>query len=112
MRKATLVLGVVALVIALSATAAYAVVTIIGDADDNILTESDGDDIIFGKAGEDGINAFEFADDRDELRGGRGNDALDAQDGDGDDLLVGGGGTQDICEVNTDDEHRGCEIIQ
>jgi RTX calcium-binding nonapeptide repeat (4 copies) len=117
MRKITLLLSVLALVVALSATAAYALVTITGDSGDNILRESPEDDIMYGRGGVDVLEAFDFSGDRDELRGGAGNDNLDAEDGDGDDFLYGGRGNNDVCEVGEGDVpqqagQRGCEVIQ
>jgi Ca2+-binding RTX toxin-like protein len=117
MRKTTLLLAVVALVVALSATAAYAVVTITGDSANNLLQESDGNDIMYGKAGADVLEAFDFSGDRDEMRGGGGNDNLDAEDGDGEDSLYGGTGNNDVCEVDLGDVpqqagQRGCEVVQ
>jgi len=71
---------------------------------------------MYGKGGSDGLEAFEFSGDRDELRGGPGNDNLDAQDLDGEDFLYGGRGF-DTCEVSPGDVpqqagERGCEVIQ
>jgi hypothetical protein len=117
MRKTTLLLAIIAVVVALSATAAYAVVTITGDSGNNLLQESDGDDIMYGKGGADVLEAFDFSGDRDELRGGGGNDNLDAEDTDGDDFLYGGRGNDDVCEVGPGDVpqqpgNQGCEVIQ
>jgi hypothetical protein len=67
-------------------------------------------DTIYGRQGNDRIFANLFGADRDLLHGGRGNDRLNAQDGDGRDELYGGPG-DDICYVDEGDFYQGCEQV-
>ncbi len=71
-------------------------------------TEDGVDDNISGRKKADRINAFAYTDDADELRGGSGNDNLDADDDDNDDVLNGGKGT-DTCNGDNGDEGISCE---
>jgi len=109
MRKGTMMVALVALLVAIFATAAYAA-TIKGTAqNDVIVNETAGDDQIYGFRGADFIEARQFAGDRDKLYGGRGNDELDADDNDPDDLVVGGRGRNDSCEGDVGDEFKSCD---
>ena len=79
----------------------------------DVLRERRGDgvaDKIYGKRGDDRINATRFTNDRDLLYGGRGDDRLNAQDGDGSDVLRGGPG-YDVCYVDEGDFYEGCELV-
>jgi cell division protein FtsX len=71
-------------------------------------TEDGVDDNISGRKNADKIDASGYEDDVDDLRGGSGNDNLDAEDGDPDDLLNGGKGT-DTCNGENGDDSENCE---
>ena len=111
MRKTGLMVAMVAVMVALFATAAYAA-TIEGNDNPNALIETPNDDIIRGFGGGDVIDANNFGGDEDILRGGPGDDVLLANDGDSEDLLFGGPGF-DICVVDDRSEiGGGCEKIR
>jgi hypothetical protein len=110
MRKGTMMVALVALLVAIFATAAYADL-IEGNRRANILNETSGDDQMYGYRGGDSLYADVFGNDIDELFGGRGDDRLYADDGDNLDLLKGGGGT-DRCYGDSGDTFGGsCEYI-
>jgi hypothetical protein len=67
-------------------------------------------DTIYGLRSADRIYANLFGADRDLLYGNRGNDILNAQDGDGRDALYGGPG-EDVCYVDEGDSYVGCEEV-
>jgi hypothetical protein len=71
-------------------------------------TEDDVDDNISGRKKDDKINAFRYTDDADELRGDSGNDNLDADDDDNEDVLNGGKG-KDTCNGDNGDLGISCE---
>ncbi len=111
MRKTGMMVALVAVMVALFATAAYAA-TINGNNNANVLIETSGDDLIRGFDGGDVLDANNFGGDEDILRGGEGNDRLLANDGDSEDLLFGGPGF-DICVVDDRSEiGGGCEKIR
>ena len=111
MRKTGMVVAMVAVMVALFATAAYAA-TIEGNDRDNTLFETSGDDLILGRGGNDVLDANNFGGDRDILRGGTGNDTLLANDGDTLDTVNGGPGN-DICVVDARSEvGGGCETVR
>ena len=120
MRKAIILLALMALMVALSATVALAVNKqcgtrpCYGTSNDDVLYERGGDgvgDTIYGLAGDDRINATSFTNDRDILYGGRGNDKLNAMDGDTLDTVYGGAGF-DVCRVDAVSEvGRGCDRV-
>ena len=118
MRKIAILVGVVALLTALFATAAWAAnfqctsKPCYGTNQGDVISERGGslNDEIYGRRGADRINAAEFGGDADILYGGRGDDRLDARDGDGRDELWAGPGF-DRCFGDTGDVYRGCEII-
>ena len=108
MRKTGMLVAVVALMVAMFATAAYAA-NITGNDNSNALFETSGDDLIRGEGGGAVIDANNFSGDQDILRGGSGNDRLLANDGDSQDLVSGGPGF-DICVVDARSEiGGGCE---
>ena len=85
----------------------------LGTANDDRLTERPGDgkdDTIRGRGGKDVIRANRYDRDVDLLYGGAGRDRLNAQDGDGRDVLYGGPG-DDICYVDEGDSYVGCEEV-
>ncbi len=119
MRKVTMMVALVALMVALFATAAYAVdkqcakSPCYGTDNRDSLYERGGDgvpDSIYGQARNDYINARSFTNDEDELFGREGNDTLDARDNDGLDTLNGGKGT-DTCYGDAGDTFVSCEAI-
>lgn len=67
-------------------------------------------DEIFGRAGSDNISAEIYRSDRDILRGQKGNDRLNTDDGDGRDKVYGGDGA-DTCRVDEGDAYFGCEAV-
>ena len=115
MRKGTIMVALVALLVAIFATAAYAASidcsggTCNGTGENDQLFESSGNDQMYGFRGEDILFANITGGDRDKLYGGRGNDALRADDGDGDDLVEGGRGRNDECTVDPGDEVHSCD---
>jgi hypothetical protein len=97
-RRVPMLLAAIAVMVALFATAAYAA-QIEGTDRDEILNESNRNDKIEGKDGDDdiranlyGISATSPEGDRDRLSGGRHIDTLNAVDGDARDVLDGGKG--------------------
>ena len=117
-KRMTIMVGVVALMVALFATAAYAASTAVygTKGDDRVINESSGfeDDRIYALAGDDYINAVVIwsttINDADKLFGGKGDDILGADDGDGADLLNGGPG-YDECYGTPGDRFANCELI-
>jgi Ca2+-binding RTX toxin-like protein len=109
MRRTGMMVALVAVMVALFATAAYAA-TIEGNNRDNTLFETPQNDRIYGNAGSDELYADEFSGDTDRLYGGRGQDFLYADDGDGQDLLDGGRG-YDECYGDPQDSFVRCEEI-
>ncbi len=106
-----MMVAMVAVMVALFATAAYAA-TIDGNNNANVLIETSGDDLIRGMGGGDVLDANNYGGDGDILRGGPGNDRLLANDGDSLDLVFGGPGF-DICVVDDRSEiGGGCEKIR
>ena len=96
MRRTTILVAVVAPMVALFASAAYAAATAVygTNGDDYMVNESSGfaDDRIYALDGDDYINAvlgWSTSSDTDKLFGGKGDDGLAADDGDGADLLNG-----------------------
>ena len=111
MRKGTMMVALVALLVAIFATAAYAAV-IEGDGGNNDLDESTGNgvnDQMYGYGGEDRLEAWQYTDDRDKLYGGRGKDDLDVADGDPDDVADGGRGEESTCYADVGDEVHRCD---
>jgi Ca2+-binding RTX toxin-like protein len=72
------------------------------------------EDNIFGLRGGDVILADDFTSDRDELDGGRGNDRLNTNDNDQQDLINCGRGNNDVAILDNRDNvnHRNCEDIR
>jgi RTX calcium-binding nonapeptide repeat (4 copies) len=118
MRRTTILVAVVALMVALFASAAYAAATAVygTNGDDYMVNESSGfaDDRIYALDGDDYINAVlgwsTTSSDTDKLFGGKGDDVLAADDGDGADLLNGGPG-DDYCPGTQGDRFASCEEI-
>jgi len=112
MRRGTMLAAAIAVMVALFAGAAYAaVVTIQGTPDNDVLSETPGDDAIDGRDGRDEIWAQAFPYDVDVLRGHSDRDTLNAQDQDGYDTL-NGGANRDTCIGDKGDTFEECEIIR
>jgi Ca2+-binding RTX toxin-like protein len=119
MRRLVMISVLVALLVALFATAALARNfqctdrPCEGGPQDDVIFERGGDgvgDTIFGRRGNDRIFADRFGDDQDILIGGPGNDRLHADDNDGQDELRGGTG-YDRCFGDMGDVFISCEEI-
>jgi Ca2+-binding RTX toxin-like protein len=114
MRRVTLMLAAVAMIVALFAVAAYAA-DIQGTNDSEDLLESDRSDTITALEGDDFINATTYAstatrEENDRAHGNNGDDIIWVNDGDGDDHAFGGEG-DDTCLVDPGDEFDGCETL-
>jgi hypothetical protein len=107
MRRVTLMLTAVAMMVSLFAIAAYAA-DIQGTSKQDTLTESERNDTISGGDRGDTINASLYGTDRDELKGNGGRDTLNADDTDSADTVHGGNGW-DTCVVDPGD-HVDCEV--
>ena len=107
-KRMTILVAIVALMVAMFATAAYAA-TINGTNNNDELFETSANDQMYGFRGADYIDSRDFDADTDKLYGGRGNDELDADDNDGRDLVVGGMGQDDSCEGDVGDAFKGCD---
>jgi Ca2+-binding RTX toxin-like protein len=117
MRKILVVLVAAALLAAMAAPAALAISkactanTCSGTNGADKLRERAGKgatDNRSGKGGKDLLRADLYGSDRDVLKGGSGNDTLNARDRDSRDTLDGGPGT-DSCKGDYQDSFRGCE---
>jgi len=116
MRRVTLIVAAVAMMVSLFAVVAYAA-TIEGTDNSETLIETKLNDQIAGHKGEDTIEAnFYDVDetpgdlgDTDWVKGNKGNDTLYADDGDGLDTVNGGKGT-DECVADPGDEVNDCEF--
>jgi Ca2+-binding RTX toxin-like protein len=109
MRRVMMMLAAMAMVVLLSAAAAYAA-TITGTERTDELFESNRDDRITARAGADEIDATDFTDDTDRVRGNRGADTINIADGDILDTANGGKGT-DTCTGDFGERFISCEII-
>jgi Ca2+-binding RTX toxin-like protein len=106
MRRVTLMLAAMAMMVSLFAVVAYAA-EIQGTNKQDQLLESDGNDTIYGDDRADNIDATIFALDRDEVKGNKGPDTLNVTDGDDADTAKGGNGW-DVCFGDPND-HLDCE---
>jgi hypothetical protein len=110
MRRTAMMVAFMALLVATFATVAYAAVKE-GNAGDNYLRETCGDDTLIGRAGADTLDANNCGGDEDLLYGGRGNDRLLANDGDREDVTQGQRG-YDTCVVDARVEAgNGCDRV-
>jgi RTX calcium-binding nonapeptide repeat (4 copies) len=107
MRRVTLMLAAMAVMVSLFAVAAYAA-NITGTTQAETLRESDLDDRITARAGNDTVLADEDEDDTDRVRGNRGDDTIEVDDGDSLDHATGGKGF-DICRGDIGDD-LDCEV--
>jgi hypothetical protein len=125
MRRVTLMLAAVAMMVSLFAVVAYAA-GIQGTENKDLLTESQRGDTIKALAGDDAVNAALFTPeqtasgegDRDRVHGNAGDDnPLNAKDGDGKDIVWGGEGIDHCLIDNADqvgdggDKQFGCEFV-
>jgi hypothetical protein len=117
MRKMFMVLAVAALLAAIAAPAALAIskactaTPCSGTNGADKLRERVGKglaDNISGKGGKDTLRSDLYGSDRDVLKGGSGNDILNARDRDSRDTLDGGPG-DDECRGDFQDAFRSCE---
>src|SRR5215217_5967937 len=95
MRRVTLMLAAMAMMVSLFAAAAYAA-TIVGTDQPEKLFESDLNDKIAGRAGGDEIDASTYMGDTDKVNGNRGADHIFVDDTDDFDTVQGGRGF-DVC---------------
>ena len=116
MRRVTLMLATVAMMLSLFAVVAYAA-EIQGTDNNENITETERNDQIAGHRGNDDINAG-FYDigqtpgglgDTDKVKGNRGDDFIDVVDGDNRDTANGGLGI-DECVGDPGDDIKGCEL--
>jgi Ca2+-binding RTX toxin-like protein len=107
MRRVTLMLAAVALMVSLFAVVAYAA-EIEGTNKQDFLNESTGDDTINGGDRGDTIMANLYGQDRDEVDGDQGHDTLNVADGDDADTAKGGNGW-DTCVGDSGDD-LDCEM--
>jgi hypothetical protein len=105
-----MLLAAMVVMVTLFAAAAYAA-TITGTGQGEIILEGDQNDTIYGRGGNDIILAYySCCNDKDVLKGGPGDDHLDALDDDSRDTLNGGDGYE-RCNGDKGDEFHGCEEI-
>ena len=117
MRRVTLMLAVMAMMVLLFAVVAYAA-DIQGTNNTEILNESNKNDQIHALVGDDTINAnvYQGINDRDRAHGNKGDDTINVNDADTRDIAYGGKGT-DKCngELSTaggnGDKFVSCEFI-
>lgn len=109
MRRVTMLLAAVAVMVSLFAAVAYAA-TIEGTSQGEVLQESSLNDTIYGRGGNDIVEARSFVDDKDVVYGNGGGDDLRVADGDTLDTANGGKGN-DTCIGDQGDEFIGCETV-
>jgi len=109
MRRVTLMLAAVAMMVSLFAVAAYAAEIWGTDQNDKIF-ENKLDDKIFGRQGNDYIDATKYDGDADHVEGNRDNDTISVKDGDNKDF-VDGGQDFDVCFGDTGDTIVNCEMV-
>ena len=111
-RRMTMMVAVMALMVATFATAAYAAVIIEGTNGSNTLYETSRNDVMYGYGGDDTLRAFRFAGESDVLYGGNQNDYLNTADGDNRDTNYGGRG-YDVCVGDSGDSFApGCNEVE
>ena len=109
MRRVTLMLAAMAVMVSLFAVVAYAA-EIEGTDRSDQLFESERGDWIAGHAGADDIDASTYPEDTDKVHGNKGMDILNVDDGDSLDTVIGGKG-DDTCYGDTGDTFVNCENI-
>jgi len=119
MRRLVMMLGLVMMLIFVTAGVALAVHKICGDIpcrgtnNDDVLYERIGNgakDRILGLEGNDAMDAALYADDQDSLEGGPGRDRIVVNDGDARDS-ANGGRSRDVCRVDQGDSRSSCERV-
>ncbi len=112
-RRTIMMVAMMALMVALFATAAYAAPALIeGTPARDILRESNRNDIMYGYGGNDTLRAFGFVGEMDVLYGGDQNDYLNTADGDNRDTNFGGRG-YDVCVGDSGDSFApGCNEVE
>ena len=107
MRRVTLMLAAMAMMVSLFAAVAYAA-TINGTRVGETLIETTENDKIHGHGGSDFIDAGFFIGDTDVVFGGKGRDGIDVHDGDNLDTVYGGKG-RDHC-IGDPRDQLDCEV--
>ena len=102
MRRVTLMLAAMAMMVSLFAVVAYAA-TIEGTDKIDTITETQRNDTIAGHAGGDEIDATTYTDDTEKVNGNRGADKIYVDDLDELDTVKGGKG-DDVCVGDPGDE--------
>ena len=110
MRRVTLMLAAMAVMVSLFAVVAYAA-EIEGTKRSDELFESNRGDWIAGRSGADYIDASRFREDTDKVHGNKGGDFIDVGDMDSLDTAHGGKGV-DTCVGDVGDTFISCENIQ
>jgi Ca2+-binding RTX toxin-like protein len=109
MRRVTLMLAAMALMVTLFAAAAYAA-TYIGTGQSDLFVGSNLNDTMYGRGGNDSLIS-DWTGNREVLKGGPGDDYIDALDDDTRDTINGGDG-YDTCNGDKGDEFKRCEDVQ
>jgi predicted transcriptional regulator len=111
MRRVTLMLTAMAMMVLLFAVVAYAA-EIVGTDNSETITETNMNDEIHALVGEDSIDAalYQAIGDRDRVHGNKGADFIDVADQDTKDTAWGGKGDDD-CWGDTGDTFISCELI-
>ena len=115
MRRVTMMLAAMAVMVPLFAVVAYAA-QIDGTLLDDTIKETQRNDQIAGHRGNDEIQAGFYSlgqtpgglGDTDKVKGNKGDDSINTQDGDGRDTINGGNGI-DTCVADAGDEVKNCE---
>jgi Ca2+-binding RTX toxin-like protein len=112
MRRVTLMVAAMALMVVLFAAVAYAATIEGTNQEGEILQESNLNDTINGRGGSDVINARTFANDTDVANSNAGHDQIHVDDGDNRDTANGGNGVDScvgdtLAELNCEDESVG-----
>jgi hypothetical protein len=120
MRRLVLMIGVLMMLVLVSAGVALAVRKTCGDipcrgtSSDDVLYERIGNharDRILGLGGNDDMDAALYTADQDRLEGDKGRDRIVVHDGDDRDTADGGRG-KDICYVDPGDSRSSCETVK
>jgi opacity protein-like surface antigen len=111
MRRVMLMLAAMAVMVSLFAAAAYAA-EIWGTSQNDKLFESNLDDKIYGRQGNDYIDAMKYKNDRDKVYGNRDDDIISVKDDDEEDYVDGGQG-YDKCwaDIGELDRVINCEKV-
>ena len=111
MRRVTLMLAAMAVMVSLFAVAAYAA-QIKGTENTEDILETSRADTVHALVGDDTVNAnvYQNIDDTDRAHGNEGDDTINVNDADGNDTAWGGSG-DDTCTGDLGDTFHGCETI-